>query len=173
MSAPQIENLVSHVASGQAVDSLLSSDGLRREGGAQNVHQLIRSLTQLMRDVSFFAASEQQVAEILVRDVQHLPHEKAELIAKLIHSHLPDWKRLEDETNCDAQMLLDSDWNLKLIDCMGDVHLNEPRVQFHWQTGEKVIALDADENGVRHLYNKLEEVQCKLDQLAKSSLQRK
>lgn len=172
LSPQQIEALfLSHVVPASPTDSGTRAQVAREVGGAESVTKLISSLKQLIRDVSFFAASEEQVRQTLTSEVKGLSSQKAEALSKLCQDNISDWKR--DQLDCGTEMLQHVDWNLKVIPCTSDTFLAEPRIQLQFQTDGKIVSVDADQQGMRSLYNKVEEVQLKLDQIAKSSLQKK
>ena len=136
-------------------------------GGAGNFSKLILSLKQLIRDVNFFAASEDQVKLLLTSEVKGLSALKAEVISKLCQDNMTEWRR--NQMECDAELVQSVDWNLKVISCSSDGSVNEPLVQLHFNmTDQTSTAIDADQAGLRSLYNKLEEVQHKLDQIRQS-----
>lgn len=152
-------------------DSGIHAQVARQVGGAESVTKLITSLKQLIGDVSFFAASEEQVRQVLSGEVKELSAQKVEAVSRLCQDNMSDWKK--DQLDCGADMLQHVDWNLKVIPCTSDAFVAESRIQLQFRTDEKLVSLDADQQGMRSLYNTLEEVQHKLDQIAKSSLQKK
>ena len=171
LSIQQIESIfLSHVVPESATDSDDYAAIAREVGGAENVAKLIASLKQLIRDVSFFT-SDHQVKQLLTSEVDGLSMHIVDLLCKLCLDHISEWRK--NQLNCSAELLQDVDWNLKMISCTSDSLVGEPRVQLQFKTGEASISMDADQQGMRCLYNKLEEIQHKLDQMAKSSVEKK
>lgn len=171
LSSQQIESIfLSYVVPSSAIDVDDYPHIVRQVGGAENMTKLISSLNQLIRNVSFFNASEHQVKQLLSSEVDGLSSLVVELLCKLCHDNMSEWRK--NHPNCGEELLQEVDWVLKMIPCTSAALFNEPRVQMQLKMDGKMLSLDADRQGMRSLYNKLEEVQSKLDQMAKSSLQK-
>ena len=174
MAAEQLESVfTSHVvlrAASPTEDAVVvpSPALIQQLGGAANVSKLIAFLQQLMSDVDFFSATEEQIKQLLLKSSQDILSEaKAAAVSRLCLENLSEWRT--NGLNSGDGLLEGVEWKLKLISCCSDALVRDPRIEFQLQTPETLLSLDADESGLRTLYKKLEEVQSKLDQLAKSS----
>lgn len=160
LTPQQVESLfVSHVVS--LSDEKVDSATVRGLGGVQNTDKLIRSLKQLMHELTFSSLTPDQTKQSLTNQVKGLSEQKVECLSKLCHDNMRDWKNMQLASG--EQQLKDVDWNLKVVSCVGD----ECRVQLNLKTGQSSQSLDLNHSSMSHLYSKLEEIQQQLDQIAR------